>query len=79
MFEQLLTFSSSFKNMGIICSVQGGHYLAVHMNPSGEVIQHAGQPFRSLVQARTWLQKQGIQCISLRQSPAYFEMIGHPH
>lgn len=78
MFEQLLHFSRWSDNMGVIYSVQGGHYLAMETNHKGELLRQAEQPFQSLSQAKTWLQKHGVESISLRQTPAYFEMIGLP-
>ena len=79
MYEQLLDFSPSSNAMGIIWSIQGGHYVALQMSPQGEVLLHAEKPFRSYTDAQSWLKQHGINTISLRQTPAYFEMIGLPH
>ena len=78
MFEQLLHFSSGSENMGIICSVQSGQYLALQTDKQGQLVRKADHAFASLSQAKNWLKKQGIKSISLRQTPAYFEMIGLP-
>jgi hypothetical protein len=79
MFEQLINFSKLSDSLGIVWSVQGGRYLALQLSPEGEVIKQADQPFCSIVHAQQWLKKQGSSTISLRQTPAYFEMIGLPH
>jgi hypothetical protein len=79
MFEQLINFSRFSDSLGIVWSVQGGRYLALQLSSEGEVIKQAEQPFCSFVQAQQWLKKQGISTISLRQTPAYFEMIGFSH
>lgn len=76
MFEQLLNFSKPANDMGIIWSIQGGHYLALQLNPEGDIIKQADHPFSSFYQAQEWLKHNGINTISLRQTPAYFEMIG---
>ncbi len=76
MFEQLLYFSAPGKDVGIICAIQGGHYLAYQSALTGEVIKRAPDTFTSLSQAKSWLKRLGIKTISLRQTPAYFEMIG---
>lgn len=76
MFEKLLQFENHNGNAGVIWSMEGGLYLAFEMSPSGSIVRRAKPTFRSLELARDWLQNAGVKSISLRQSSAYFEMIG---
>ena len=76
MFEQLISLKGPFGKSGIVESIKSNHYLAHELDSQGNIINKAPKPFKSLIQAKRWLKKQGIHTISLRQSPAYFEMIG---
>lgn len=76
MFEKLLRFKNHSENAGVILSLEGDHYLAYEMTPSGEVVKSADHAFKSLSLAQDWLHGEGVKNISLRQSSAYFEMIG---
>tara|TARA_R110002167_G_scaffold320377_1_gene526225 strand:- start:2488 stop:2727 length:240 start_codon:yes stop_codon:yes gene_type:complete len=76
MFEQLISLKGPFIKSGVVESVKSNHYLAHELDKQGNIIKQAPRPFKSLAQAKTWLKKRGIHTISLRQSPAYFEMIG---
>ena len=76
MFEQLISLKGPFGKSGVVESVKSNHYLAHELDIQGNIIKQAPKPFKSLTQAKFWLKKQGIHTISLRQSPAYFEMIG---
>lgn len=77
MFEQLLSFDGYKHTRGIIWSLTGSHYLAYELSPQGKVVKQSRQGFSNLASARSWLRKQGVTTISLRQSGAYLEMIGH--
>lgn len=76
MFEQLISLKNPFNQCGMVECVKGDHYLALQLDNTGNIIQQAPNSFKSLDHAKQWLKKQGIHTISLRQSPAYFEMIG---
>jgi hypothetical protein len=76
MFEQLISLKKPLTKCGVVESVTGGHYLAHQLDPIGNAAKQAPHTFKSFSQAKLWLQAQGIHTISLRQSPAYFEMIG---
>jgi len=76
MFEQLISLKGSINKSGVVESVKSNHYLALQLDKQGNIIKQAPNSFKSLDQAKLWLKKQGIHTISLRQSPAYFEMIG---
>ena len=76
MFEQLISLKNPITQRGVIESVKGNHYLAHQLDHEGNILKKAPDSFKSLDQATQWLKKQGIHTISLRQSPAYFEMIG---
>lgn len=76
MFEKLMSFGGKTDNTGVIWSLEGDHYIAFQMSPQGDIVDQAEHAFKSLALAREWLQKQGVQTISLRQSNAYFEMVG---
>ena len=76
MFEQLISFKKPLNKCGVVESVKCEHYLAHQLDNTGNIIRQAPRSFKSLTQAKQWLKKQGIHTISLRQSPAYFEMIG---
>lgn len=76
MFEKLLHFENHTSNAGLIWSIEGDLYLAYEMTPEGEVVEKAEHVFKNLTLAREWLLDKGVKSISLRQSTAYFEMIG---
>ena len=76
MFEQLISLRGPFGKCGVVESVKSNHYLGDELDKQGNVIKQAPKPFKSLTQAKAWLKKQGIHTISIRQSSAYFEMIG---
>ena len=76
MFEQLISLKKPLGKNGIVESVKGEHYLAHQLDQQGNIVKQAPNSFKSLDQAKQWLKKQGIHTISLRQSAAYFEMIG---
>lgn len=76
MFEQLISLKNPNGKCGVVESVKGDHYLAHQLDRKGNIVMQAPNSFKSLDQAKHWLKKQGIHTISLRQSPAYFEMIG---
>jgi hypothetical protein len=76
MFEPLLSLKSPITKRGIIESVKGNHYLALQLDNEGNILKQAPHSFKSLTQATQWLRKHDIHTISLRQSPAYFEMTG---
>lgn len=76
MFNQLISLIRPTNNKGIIWSVQGGHYIAQHIDPKNNIIKQAPENFKSLSLAKYWLNKQGVHRVFLRQSPVYFEMIG---
>ncbi|MDX1452845.1 MAG: DUF6482 family protein [Oleiphilaceae bacterium] len=76
MFEKLMSFGSKSENTGVIWSLEGDHYLAFQLSPQGDVVQQADHAFKCLSLAREWLENQGVETISLRQSNAYFEMVG---
>jgi hypothetical protein len=79
MFEQLISLKKPLNKSGVVESVRGDHYLAYQIDNTGKVINQASHSFKCLAQAKQWLRKQGIHTISLRQSSAYFEMIGLSH
>lgn len=76
MFEQLISLKKPLNKCGVVESVKGDCYLAHELDKAGNIINQAPHSFKSLTQAKLWLKTQGIHTISLRQSPAYFEMIG---
>ncbi|MFT6029599.1 MAG: hypothetical protein ACI8O8_001335 [Oleiphilaceae bacterium] len=76
MFEQLISLKKPITQRGVVESVKGNHYLAHQLDNEGNILKQAPYSFKSLDQATQWLKRQGIYTISLRQSPAYFEMIG---
>jgi hypothetical protein len=76
MFEQLISLKKPLDKRGIVESVNGHHYLAQQVDFAGNIIGQATHNFKSFSQAKQWLKKQGIHTISLRQSAAYFEIIG---
>ena len=76
MLEQLISLKSPINKSGIVESVRGDHYLAYQIDNTGKVIDQVSHNFKCFAQAKQWLRKQGIHTISLRQSPAYFEIIG---
>lgn len=76
MFEQLISFKNSSNKLGVVESIKASLYLAYQVDNDGNIIKRAPHGFKSLALAKQWLRKQGIHTISLRQSPAYFEMIG---
>ncbi len=76
MFEKLMSFGSKSENTGVIWSLEGDHYLAFEMSPEGEIVERADHAFKSLALAKEWLESHGVETISLRQSNAYFEMVG---
>ncbi len=76
MFDQLISLKKPLNKFGIIESVRGDHYLARQVDTTGKVVKRASQTFRCFDQAKRWLRKQGVNTISLRQTHAYYEMIG---
>ncbi|MFT7185809.1 MAG: hypothetical protein ACI84K_001192 [Pseudohongiellaceae bacterium] len=76
MFNQLISLTNPKNQRGILYSVRSGHYIAVHVDQEDHVIKQAPKSFRSLSSAKYWFKKRGIHTISLRCTPAYFEMIG---
>tara|TARA_R110001592_G_scaffold363375_1_gene686378 strand:+ start:21137 stop:21376 length:240 start_codon:yes stop_codon:yes gene_type:complete len=76
MFEQLISLKSPLTKRGIVEFVKGNHYLAHQLDNEGNILKQAPVSFKSLAHATQWLKRQGIYTISLRQSPAYIEMIG---
>lgn len=77
MFEKLLvTAGLKAPNTGYIWSLEGDHYLAFLKNEQGEVIKQGDHTFRSLFEAKEWLNDLGAHEIVMEQSTAYFEMVG---
>ena len=76
MFEQLISFKNPVNKRGVVKSVKASLYLAHQEDDEGNIVKQAPHGFKSLALAKQWLKKQGIHTISLRQSSAYFEMIG---
>lgn len=77
MFEKLISLNSPIAHQGIIWSLEGGHYLAIEVDRNGNPVKQAQEVFKSSTLAKAWLNKHGVHTIFMRQSPAYFEMIGH--
>ncbi len=76
MFEKLISLKSPLSQCGVVESVGSDQYLAYELDKDGNIVKRAPHSFKSLAQAKSWLRKQGVHTISLRQTPAYFEMIG---
>lgn len=76
MFEKLISLKNPLSKCGVIESVSSNQYLAHELDKEGNIVKRAPHDFKSLAQAKRWLRKHGVHTISLRQSPAYFEMIG---
>ena len=76
MFKPLISLITPNKHKGIVWSVQGGHYIAQHIDKVTETTKQAPQNFKSFSLAKSWLNQQGVYNVSLRQTPVYFEMIG---
>lgn len=62
---------------GQIQSHEGDIYIARLIDQKGQIIETCHDHFSSMVNAREWLQKHGVEKIQFDQSTAYFEMINN--
>lgn len=76
MINKLISLFRPTNKKGVVWSVQGGHYIAQHIDTANNVTKQAPENFKSFSLAKYWLSKQGVKSVSLRQTPVYFEMIG---